>query len=182
MSLEILLMHIVGNEVVDAIAATARGFSTGLRQAILNLEDAGHVANTVVADDDIGDLTLRAPVILILWAEHDRKAGLAEASPGILQQVAFEQYALRILQLKIVFYDVRIAGGSRLISGLSFFPRHGFEKMVATDFDIRRIDGRAAAAEEYIFPRRFDVVIKDLERAGGVARIEVAVLAGRLGV
>jgi len=93
------------------------------------------------------DAAHRALIGLALWRKQDRKSRLAEAAPGILEQVCLDQNTDRALKLQIVLDDVGLARSSRHIAGFAFFPKHGTKQMIAANFDVGRNDGGGAATE-----------------------------------
>src|SRR5205823_13185084 len=98
-------MNPCGYDVVNAISLARNGFSAGIGAHVDQREHCANVFDAVITDGHIRHCAYRTAVLLIFWAEENGVAILAEASPGILKNVAFEQHALSILQLKQVLDD-----------------------------------------------------------------------------
>src|ERR1700687_890375 len=100
----------------------------------------GGVTNGNVCNLTDGTDALTA-VPLVLGCEQHTEPILAEASPGILGDIAFEQYPLSILELQQVLHDEGIVSRAAHESGLAFQPGERLEKVVSSNFDVGRGDG-----------------------------------------
>src|SRR5262245_51498194 len=113
----------------------------------------------------LNDIPGRCPV-LVANGEEDGEPGLP-VSPVILEDVAVNQYALRVLQLK----EVLDPPGRSCVARIANSPRERLEAVVAPELDVRRrqvYDFRIGAAEHKILARALEIVIDDLERARAV--------------
>src|ERR1039458_2189709 len=67
----ILVVQVVGEEVVNAVAATVGGGAAGLRDSVANEQDGGNIPNPVETDGDVVDAAKGALVRLIFRGEDD---------------------------------------------------------------------------------------------------------------
>src|SRR3954467_13886789 len=107
------------------------------------------VAERHVASDGPGC----APA-LIDGHKHDGEAVLS-AGPIVLENVAFHEHALRVLQLEQILHQPTATPLQRLCD------------VIAPDHDVGRyesVDARVAAAEHHVLTRSFEVVSDDFER------------------
>ena len=95
---------------------------------------------------------------LIFWGKQDGISSLAESSPGIFEDVAFDQYPRSILEFKMVLDHEGITGWPTNKPGLPDHPCHGFEEMILADLDISRCGGCIAAAKKNVFRRSFQEI------------------------
>src|SRR5262245_30442458 len=133
---------------------------------------AVHVEATADATDDVireGHVLDDRPggrPVLVANGEEDRIPGLPHR-PAVLEDVAVNQDALRVLQLE----EVLDAPGSARVARIADPPREGLEAVVATELDVRRHeigDARVGAAEDEILSGALEIVVDDLERAGAI--------------
>src|SRR5215467_5804547 len=90
---------------------------------------------------------------------------LCEPTPDVLKNVSFVQHSLRVLEFGKVLDHERIVSLSADITRLAFHPGHRFEHMVTPDFNIGRRELCRTAAEEDVFPGRFQEIVDDFVRA-----------------
>src|ERR1700689_3815732 len=145
-------MYVFHNHVVNAVTAAILGRSAGVRDSIAQHEPAADVAYPALANRNVGYKAIGAKAAvsagLVLGRQQNREAGLGKAGPVVLQNVAFEQNPLRILEFKQVLDDKRIAVEATHESGLSFQPGHGLEHVIAANFDITGRSSGLAASQQ----------------------------------
>src|SRR4029077_3200770 len=76
-ALVIPFVQVVGEEVVNAVAAAVGGRAPGLRERVGNLQNPGNISNPVKSDGDVIDATSRTLIGLILGSEQNGISGLA---------------------------------------------------------------------------------------------------------
>ena len=138
----ILIVNIVGNQVIDTDAAAIGGTSAAFFLGSVFGRDGQNsrdIANPVVAQRDVIHTAFRAMARLAGRREENGESGLRETSPGIFQQVAFNQKTHPAFEFQIVFGSVGFAFGAGRISGIAFFPDHGTKQMVVADFHVGRV-------------------------------------------
>src|SRR5215470_11901186 len=112
--------------------------------------------DVVVSQRDIGDKADWTDIGsvatgLVLGRKQNVGAGLREAAPGILQDVAFDQNSLPLLQLKIVLHG-KSCSDETLVERI---PGERLEQMVQPDLDITRNDFRIRTAEHNVLTGGF---------------------------
>ena len=86
-----------------------------------NIKAGAVMAHDVVCDLDIFDCAPRGPRVLVAHGDHECR----HPNPTF-QNISVDNYAPRVLQLQCAFY------------GRAALPLRGFEKIVASNLDIRR--------------------------------------------
>ena len=125
----------------------------------VDVERPGDVPDHVVLHDDVADDAPRRRSVLVARGEHDRVPLLA-GRPVVLNRIAFEKDALRVLELDAILDRPRLRHPCRLLRDQ--VPPYG--DVARHEIDNRRI----AAAEHHVFARRFEVVVLDNEWTGSV--------------
>src|ERR1700751_5070510 len=153
---------------MDAVALPIEWRASGTVQGIGDLHSAAHMANDVIADGHIRDLTKRADAgsctILILWRQHDAKSRLRETTPGVLHNVALDQNALRVFQFEEIFDNKWIPIGSTHVPGLPFQPGQRLENVIVANLNIRWGGRGRGSAEHDTLPRSLKKIVHDLVR------------------
>src|ERR1035441_2204507 len=108
-TLEVLVVQIVGEEVVNAVASTVGGSAAGGCGSVGDEQDSGNTANAVEADGYVVDAAERAFIRLVLGGQEDGISGLAESAPAVIEEISLEQDADRALELEVVLDDVRVS-------------------------------------------------------------------------
>ena len=150
--LQFCRLNIFENIVVNTIPAAVGRTAPRIRSSIGNLKPASYVNDAVVADGHVSDSTSRAGIVLILGTQYHREANLAKPPPGILQNVAFKQHPLRVLQFKIVLDNECMPITSPNKIGAVRLPVQWTKHVVPPDLNIRRRKRGRAAAEDHMFP------------------------------
>src|SRR5437762_3215569 len=168
---------------MNAIASAGpRDTSIG-RDSVAEYEGAGHVTDRDIANRHIRHLASWANVLgterLILGSQQNRGAGLGEATPGVFEDVRFEQDPLSILKFKVVLHNEGIAVGPSDIPRLTFHPDDGLEHVIAPNLDVGRGHRGGTASKENAFARGLEEVIDNLEGSCGLV---AATSCDRLGI
>src|SRR6266496_1990190 len=152
---------------MNAVTLAGSGLSARIRPYVDQRKYGADVFDAVIANGHIRHRAYGAAVFLIFRTEEDGVTVLAESSPRIFKDVAFEQNALSILQLKQVLHDERPAGRASDKARFSGLPDQWFEKMIAANLDVSwRCRGRSAA-EQDVFTRGLKKIVYDFEWAAG---------------
>src|SRR5262245_55935671 len=134
--------------------------------AAVHIETRRRVTHDVICEGHVLNHRPGGFPILVANGEEDREPVLRHC-PIILEDVAVNQSALRVLQLK----EVLDPPGPPSVARIPDPPHEWLEAMVATELDVRRNevrDRRISAAEHEILPCAFEIVVYDLEWAGAI--------------
>ena len=123
------------------------------------------MVDLVVPNCYIGDAAEWALVPLVNRCEENGEAGLCESTPYVFEYVSLEEDPLGIFQFEMVLDDIRIAGVRANKIGLTGFPDHGLEQMVATDLYVRRRGSSWSSAKQNVFTGSLQEIIQDLVRS-----------------
>src|SRR5262245_41721427 len=154
-----------------------------LEQIVLDFNSPGYHARLIVvravhvdASADAPDDVIREGYvlndrpgghsILVANGEEDGESVLRHR-PDLLEDVAVNQDALRVFQLK----EVLDPPGPSRVARIADPPRERLEAVVTTELDVRRhevVDRRIGAAEDEILAGALEIVVDDLERAGPI--------------
>src|SRR5262249_38802464 len=107
------VVDVVDRQIMNAVALPGQCDTSIGGNTISHLQAAAHVADLRVANRNIGDFAERTDVGgadgLVLRTDDHPESGLGEPAPGIFQNVAFEENALRVLQFEQVLDNKRLA-------------------------------------------------------------------------
>src|SRR5215469_250521 len=163
-----LANDVVNHDIVNAVTFPGFRSPPRARQTISDLQAAAHMADAAIADGNVGDDADRAYVgNLILGREKESEAALGESSPGIFEDVAFEQHTLGILQFKQVLDDERMPVRGTHKIGAAGHPFEGLEHVVVENLNVGGSLGGGVAAKKNALSGRLKEVIDDLVRSHG---------------
>ena len=106
---------------------------------------------------------------MILWRQHDCESILGKATPCVLQDVAFQEHPLCILQLENILHDERISVLASHKIRLTQLPAHRPKHVIAAHLNVSRGNRRGAPAEEYVFTSGLQEIVYNLVRPHGIA-------------
>src|SRR5262249_3738136 len=148
-------VNVIDGHVVNAVTATIQRHATIDRDSISQHHTAAHMTDLHVANGDIGHLADWANVSsadgLVLRPDDDSSATLRKSTPGIVENIGFEQDALGVFQFEKILDNKRIAIHAANETGLPDHPCHGFEHMIASDLDVGGGSGRGIATQLNVF-------------------------------
>src|SRR5438270_8969987 len=132
------------------------------------------MSNHKIAHRDVCDLAIRTEIraagtSLILWSQQDSKPNLSEPTPAVFHDIALEQHALSVLELKQVLDDEWISVGAANKSRLPFHPGQRLEHVVVANFNVCRRQCSRASSEHDVLPRGLKEIVHDLVRSHRVA-------------
>src|ERR1039458_3896077 len=134
-------------------------------------DSACGMGDVIIADGNVGHLTHRTGIragpysyVLVLGGEQNSIAGLAEASPVILHEIRFNQYANRILEFDVILDDEGMAVWSADEVRVALHPLPRGPEVGANNLEVGRRRSRRSAAEHDRLARGFQEVILNLER------------------
>ena len=161
-----LRVNVIQSYVMNTVASASECHATGIRKGGSIYYPRARVTDCAIPDGHIGDLANWAEVGgapgLVLGRQDNRVTCLRKTAPGVLQDITFEQHALRILQFKIVLYNEGSAICATHEVRCSSHPLQGFEEMVATDLDVGRGSCGRASSKHDVLPGPFQEVVHDL--------------------
>src|SRR5262245_20855788 len=134
--------------------------------AAVHIETRRRVAHDVICEGHVLNHGPEGFPILVAHSKEDGEPVLRHR-PVVLEDVAVNQNALRVLQLE----EVLDRPGRPRVDRIADPPRQRLKAMVAPEFNVRRNevgDRRVAAAEHEILARAFEVVVDDLKGAGAI--------------
>ena len=95
--------------------------------------------------------------------DYDRKPGLSDAAPTVVEEVAFEQNTLGILDLKKILGDEGLPRSASHKTWRSRHPDRRLEKVIVPDLDVGWRHRGSSSAEDDVLAGSLQEIVNDLE-------------------